>query len=689
MLFASADELEHATAEVSDAFYGILRGAIEGHGGTIDKFIGSELMAVFGAPVAHEDDASRAARAALEIVDAARSRAFAVRAGLNCGEVLWGSVAGDRPTAMGDAVNVAHRLMEAAPPGVVLVSRAVERACRGEVLFRSPERLDLRGRGAEVETFEAWRAPSGPTEARLSPLPATPFLGRDDEFARVLEVVSRPGGGAVLVRGEAGTGKSRILAELRQVLRSKAPGLRSMTGRARDAVRLPLLPFREMVTAELGAPGLEVFDPVTTARRLKADLVRAGMGSRDASHRADFIVLSLGAALPDSPVRHLDPARAAEEARAAWVDWLASRAKEAPLLVCLEDLHWADGATMALAQHLAKALPGHGVSVAASARPEARTLDGFEEVAVRELPPAAAAGIARIVLGGDLSPGLEAWLLEKSGGNPLFVEELCAWLRDQGLVKGSPLALAAAPSSIPDGLHALLVARLDTLPPPEREALKAASVLGRVFGAKLLKEMAGADVISALGEAAKRGLILPQDRSFFPGEAEYAFRHALFRDAAYSLLTKKDRSRFHGRAADVLTAASPGRALTAMAARHREAQGRAEDAAALWLRVAEEAAKVMSQAETSEAAAEAIRLGLGGRAFVLAAGSSLHLARFADAEKFARKALDSGSADLLPRILLARATFALGRPEVAMSELQAVVDGAPAPLRAEALMLRA
>ncbi|MEK7468586.1 MAG: tetratricopeptide repeat protein [Planctomycetota bacterium] len=692
VLFARAEELEHGSAEESDAFYGILRGAVEGHGGTVDKFIGAEFMAVFGAPVAHEDDSSRAVRAALEIVDAARSRAVAVHAGLNCGEVLWGSVAGERPTAIGDPVNVAHRVMEAAPPGVVLVSRAVERACRGEVLFRSPERLEMRGRGADVETLEAWRAPSGPTEARLSPLPLTPFLGRDAEFARIMEIAARPGGGAALVRGEAGAGKSRMLAELRRELRGRMPGLRSMTGRARDAVRLPLLAFREIVTAELGAPGLEVFDPVTTAARLKSDLVRAGVKARDAALRADFIVLSLGAALPNSPARHLDPASAAAEARAAWADWFASRAREAPLLVCIEDLHWADPATLALAEHLAAALPGRGVALVASTRPEGRSLAAFEEIAVRELSPEAAAGVARMVLGGDMVPALQDWLFEKTGGNPLFIQELCAYLRDRELVKGSPLALDAAPASIPEGLQALLVARLDVLPAAEREALKAASVLGRVFGARLLSAIAGADAILAAGEALKRGLILPQDRSLIPGDAEYAFHHALFRDAAYSLLTKKDRSRLHGLAAGALLAGSPGRALRALAARHRELEGRAKDAAAIWLGVAEDSVKGGTQVETSDASAEAIRLGAGARAYVLGAGSSLHLARFPEAETLAAKALEGATSEKeagRARILMARARFALGRSEESLADLGFVAQGGSVERRIEGLIIRA
>ena len=205
-----------------------LRVVIEANGGTVDKFIGDAVMAVFGAPAAHEDDPVRAVRSAIAMLgviaafNAERGTTLRMRLGVNAGEVLWGGVGGDRATATGDAVNVAQRLESSAEPGSIVVSKSVERASAMRVRYRPLGRVQLKGREEPVEAFEAVSEFSGVTEYRLAGAAPAPFVGRESEIARLEAAVSFSGPtAAVLIQGEAGVGKSRLLAELRRRLRNR------------------------------------------------------------------------------------------------------------------------------------------------------------------------------------------------------------------------------------------------------------------------------------------------------------------------------------------------------------------------------------------------------------------------------------------------------------------------------------
>src|SRR6185503_17899073 len=215
---------------------------------------------------------------------------------------------------------------DAAAPGRILVSKAVADACPDRA-FEGRGPMALRGRGGTVEVLEALDRLRDRTEMRLSPAMGT-FVGRERELEELTASIAR-GGEAVLLRGGAGSGKSRLLAEARRALRSRAPSVRALVGRARDGARLPLLAFREILAGELRVS--PAADPAALVKALEHDL---------ATTRAHLVALSLGAAPADSPVRSLPPAAAAAEATAAWADWFRARAGEAPLLVCLEDLQW-------------------------------------------------------------------------------------------------------------------------------------------------------------------------------------------------------------------------------------------------------------------------------------------------------------------------------------------------------------
>ncbi|KAF0244317.1 MAG: adenylyl cyclase class-3/4/guanylyl, partial [Planctomycetota bacterium] len=562
--------------DLVDALFSRFRVAIESLGGTVDKFIGDAVMAVFGAPVAHADDAARAARAGLVLqketasYNEERRLDLRLRVGINFGEVLWGSVGGGAPTAMGDAVNVAQRLESAAEPGTVLVSAAVERLARARVRFRPLGPISLRGIPETVEAFEAMEAIAGGTDVRDPGDRPAPLAGRREELDRLGGIV-REGRGVVLVEGEAGVGKSRLLAEARRRAREERPESWIAEGRAPEEVRLPLAPFGEILRATAVIPLTGGDEASGLASWLERDL-----GSGDAMERenaAQLIVLSLGYSLPQARVRGIDAERRKSEAFAAWERWISGRCARAPALLCLEDLHAADPATLELLELLARRAPP-GLALLAASRPlPAGALPSFPRLALGDLPEAEAAVLAESVLRARLSGELRAWLLQSSGGHPFYLEELARHLRDTGQVEGDPARLRGAPDR-PDGLLGLLVSRLDAFPAAHKEVLKAASVVGRAFWPGILEGLVGTSVEEAIREAARRGLVEPAAASALPGEREYVFRHALLREAAYRLLPKKERQRLHAAAARRLAATvAGGRRVRAMAAAQWEAAG--------------------------------------------------------------------------------------------------------------------
>ncbi|KAF0241531.1 MAG: hypothetical protein FD180_4388 [Planctomycetota bacterium] len=443
--------------DLVDALFQRFRAAIESEGGTVDKFIGDAVMAVFGAPVAHEDDAVRAVRAGRGLLDevaefdAKRKLGLRLRVGINTGEVLWGALAGEKATAMGDAVNVAQRIESTAAPGTVLVSRAVERGLRGKFLLAGRGEIRVKGRDEPVEVMEVVEELAGQTEHRADGPPAA-FVGREAELARLLERVEDRGG-VVHLEGEAGIGKSRLAAELRREFRERHPGAWVTTGRALEGMRLPLAAFGDIVRQEAGVSGLDRGD----ADRIVAFLVSQvpGESATQKENLAHLIAISLGYAVPGARVRDIEPAHFAAETQFAWRQWLTARAARGALL-CLEDLHWADGATGELLAALAP-LP---FAFVATARPGHALPAALDRFPLGDLDAAAAGRLGASVLGAPVDEELARFLGEQSGGNPLYVEELARYLREGKLLDGAPLRLAAAPGRVPDTLGGLLVARL-------------------------------------------------------------------------------------------------------------------------------------------------------------------------------------------------------------------------------------
>ena len=662
----SEDRDPEEVSDIVDALFRRFRALIEREGGTVDKFIGDAVMAVFGAPAAHEDDAARAVRAGLAmqrdltVFNAERGLSLAMRVGVNTGEVLWGSVGGGAATAMGDPVNVAQRLESAARPGSVLIGPETEAAVRRRFRCTAGNPVAVKGREAKVAVFEVEEEIATLTEVR--PAREAPMVGRTAELASLVALLDTNAPGFVQVEGEAGTGKSRLLAEFRRAARER--GFRIDFGRSPEGARLPLAPFADMLRAEAGS---------TDSAAVVASAVAsfASLSPVEAENAAHLLALSAGWAVSGARVLQLDPDRRAAETAAAWARWIRARS---PALLCVEDLHWADDATRSLLAALPPLLAGARVVVAASARPGSPPVAGFDCVQLHPLASADIRALAADVLGAPPDDSLDRFIADYSGGNPYCAAELARHLVESRLVEGSPARLLGSVIGLPPTLQGLLTARLDALPPSSKETLKAASVLGRTFWRGLLSEMLGPGVDEALEEPRRRGLVFARSDALLPGDNAMIFQHALLRDAAHALLPKKERQRLHGLAADHLEkrAGPADRRQRAMAASHRKDAGEVEKAAKLWLEASREAMK-FSIEEALAWALESRAARPGTEASLLAALASWRLTRYEDSEAFAREALSdpraSPEARQTARIRLAETQSVTGKPGEALTIL--------------------
>ncbi|MBI2922081.1 MAG: tetratricopeptide repeat protein [Planctomycetes bacterium] len=687
VVFAQATGLADDAAAANELFTR-LRAVVERHGGVVDKFIGDVVMAVFGAPVAHADDPARAIRAALALVAetrafaAARGAAMDMRAGVNRGEVLYGSVGGDRPTVMGDPVNVARRLQEEAAPGEILASGEIARAAGADIVFGEPETLRLRGRERPIEVHRVEREREGGTVVREA-AKGLPMVGRAAELDRLLGALEGGRGGFFVVEGEAGSGKTRLLAEFRRRARERHARAWVTAGRALEGAHLPLGAFGEALRSAA---------PAGSALRA---WVADGLGEEAGSLAPHLVLSSIGEEAPDDRARDLPPDARQRETARAWARLLHRRAAEGPAVLCLEDLQWADAGTPALMEDLAPALAEAPVVLLATSRPGGPAPAGFERIFLSPLAREDAALLAERALRRPAAPALGEFLFSQAGGHPFYVLELARWLDEQGLLAGDPAALAAPPTRLPDGLHGLLVARLDALPPAEKETLKSASAAGGAVWAELLSAATGRDVRADLESCRRRSLLVLRGTSLVPGDEEYAWSHALLRDAAYALLPRKDRLRLHGAIAGRLEDLVPrgGRRVRALAAGQRAQAGDAPAAAALWLASAREALQDASGLEALEYAREASRSAPGVEPRLIAARALTGLCRHAEALEEGRAAagipglvtVDAARA----RILLSVVHERRGAFEEALSEADvALALGAGGGLRAEAAWCR-
>ena len=536
------------------SYFHEMRGALERHGGTVEKFVGDAVLAVFGVPEAHEDDALRACRAALEMQARLASlnedfeRRFgtriALRIGVNTGEVVAGD-ASDRETFVtGDPVNVAARLEQAAGPGEVLLGEPTFRLVRAAVRAEAVEPLHAKGKSEPVPAYRLVEVSGfGPVVRRVG----TPFTGRGEQLEllerELAAALAAPECRLVTIVGEPGVGKSRLVAEFV-----------SRVGTRARVVRGTCLSYGEGITywavgqivRELA--GIKDEHSPAEARALIEACV-------DGSPRGIVVGTTIAQLLGLA-----EGTTTADETAGAIRDFLAAAACARPLVVVVDDIQWAEPTLLDLLAGLPAAMADAPVMALCLARPELSEHRPDWHVTDR-LEPFGDVEVDALLDGllGSAQPAVRARLATASGGNPLFVEELVATLVEEGtlLLEEGVCTLRGDLDTLtlPASLHALLGARLDRLEPDARAALERGAIEGEVFHRGAVVELSDPasrrSVQASLEALAGKDLVRPAE-AIFAGEAAFRFKHLLVRDAAYHATAKKLRATLHERFADWL-----------------------------------------------------------------------------------------------------------------------------------------
>jgi adenylate cyclase len=533
---------EHLRTLMTDTFTQ-LTAEVEARDGVVEKFIGDAVMAIFGAPKAHEDDPDRAVEAALRMLDIVRTRADEVssplqlRIGINSGLVVSGTVGdGTQAGVMGDAVNTAARLQQAADPGEVMVSASVWRRVRERYETDHIGLLEVKGREQRVDAYRI----VGPSRAGARRL--APFVGRAEEVSLLELLWSSAAKGnthVVSLVGEPGVGKSRLLSEF-------APRADALDVRVSCSGERAFGPFLELIERILGGAPDDLDD---LARRMGAMGVDQEV--------APLLGALLGLAGAPPVIQMADEQKKRQVFAGVW-QFLTAAPAGRPAFIVLDDVHWADRSSLDLLAFLLERLGGSPLMLVLAYRP------GFEQVdqvafrashtAVRLEPLSAdeSVALARGFLGvQDLPADLGRLVATRAEGNPFFVEELLQALLELGslaVVDGTAV-LAKVEMDVPDTVQGTILARMDRLGARERSLLQHAAVIGRSFSTDLLSAVVGEDDVGpALDELVRSQLLVAQ------GPDQWAFKHALIQEVTYDTLLLRQRRELHGKVAQALEA---------------------------------------------------------------------------------------------------------------------------------------
>jgi predicted ATPase/class 3 adenylate cyclase len=531
--------------------------------GTVNQFLGDGIMALFGAPIAHEDHARRAVHAALGIGRALeayqtelapRGIAFCARQGLNTGLVVVGSIGSDLRmdyTAVGDTTNVAARMQQAGEPGRVTISEATHRLVHGYFETRALGKVQLKGKTEPLAIWEVVAAHETRTRLEVeADRGLTPFVGRERELGSLVDAFERARAGqgqvAFLV-GEAGIGKSRLLLELRRRI---ADGAAWQEGHCLSFGKA--MAFHPLVDLLQRQFGVEEGD----AEAAIAEKIDRGVTAVGAAQGpvAPYLRALLSIDPGDADVRAMSPAERRGETLEALRRLLVHAADQRPQVLVIEDLHWIDSASEQFLAALVDSVPALRVLLIFTHRPGYASPFGertyFTRVVPASLSAEDSARMAAAVLATDALPAeLRALVAAKAEGNPFYVEELVKSLEETGVLRRRDgryeLARSVTELSVPGTIHDLIAARIDRLEEAPKRTLQLASVIGREFTRRL---------VDRLAEVRERNEVLLHDlttleliyqRHLYP-ELAYMFKHALTQDVAYASLLVQRRKELHG-----------------------------------------------------------------------------------------------------------------------------------------------
>ena len=521
-----------------------VRAELERHGGTVEKFIGDAVMALFGAPTAHEDDPERAVRAALAIRDFAAEESLELRVGITTGEAFISLDA--RPDAgegmaSGDVVNTAARLQSAAPVNGVIVDETTYRATRAAIDYDEAAPVEAKGKSEPIPVWLATAAHSRfgvdvAHEAR------TELVGRERELSVVRDAFERARHERtpqlLTLVGVPGIGKSRLVHELQRIVDADPELITWRQGRCLaygDGITLWAL--GEIVKAQAGVLEQDTPEDIATKVHQVVEDTLAGSGDET---RVEAHLLALLGLAGDAQLG----GDRRNEAFAAWRRFLEGLAEQRPLVVVVEDIHWADESLLDFLDELVDWLTDVPLLVVATARPELLERrpgwgGGKLNATTLALSPLSDEQTAELIgrlLGRPLlAAEAQQTLLERAGGNPLYAEQFVELYTEQG---------STAELTLPETLQGIIAARLDGLPDSEKSLLQDAAVVGKVFWASSI----GRDPDAAttwLHSLERKGFVRRQRRSSLEGESEFAFAHALVRDVSYGQIPRADRAQRH------------------------------------------------------------------------------------------------------------------------------------------------
>ncbi len=572
-------------ATIQDAYFEVVRDTVGRYGGSLEKFIGDAVMAVFGLGQARDDDAERAVRAGLALINGVDSLGprlgldvddLRIRVGINSGEAVIGAAVPTegQGTALGrvtgDIVNVAARLQAAADPGRVMVGAETALAVEGSIELEPARSIALKGKAEPVPTRLVVRIRPEPSRDLAMGGMVAPTMGRSDELDRLMTAASEARAGAtrrVLILAPPGVGKSRLLAEFADRLAESTDRMIWRT-RSRQERGAPFALIHDVMTSALSGAGLfEGAGPggsagwgSTASRRAFEQLAKeAGVSTVRAGVIADAVEQVLSPA-PSEPGR-AEGIGDRDERFAAWSVALRALAGPRPVCWLAEDLHWATADEIDFIERLGADPGWHGSLVVGTARPSmsVRVGDAWDRMDLAPLPSVDARGLVHALVGDALPDGLVSRIVDRADGNPLFIEELLrTWVSLGTLDRSRPdgawrLTTPATDVPLPTTIQAIYASQLDDLPGDARTTARRAAVAGRRFPVAILPELGAADPGATVAELARRAVVSGPDEDRVLGDS-YAYRHALVRDAGYASLARSDRADLHLRVAGWLEA---------------------------------------------------------------------------------------------------------------------------------------